>query len=180
MAPKPKPSPAKKATKKAAPVKAAPKKVPAAPPPAPEPETTLTDKQSRFVLEYLVDSNATKAAIRAGFSARSAASIAEELMRKPHVAAAIAVAQAKVAEATETDAEWVRRRLKEEADDFSEFSSHSARIKAIELIGKINGVFEKDNKQKVDGLTALAASLGGKVVGVAPGADKPEPGRDED
>ena len=61
----------------------------------------------------------------------------------------------------------MRRRLKEEADDFSEFASHSARIKAIELIGKINGVFEIDNKQKVDPLSSMLASLGGKVIGVS-------------
>ena len=67
-----------------------------------------------------------------------------------------------VAIKTETEAEWVRRRLKEEADDFSEFASHSARIKALELIGKINGVFEADNAQ------ARGVVFVGKVELVAP------------
>jgi phage terminase small subunit len=108
----------------------------------------LTPKQAAFVREYLVDHNGTQAAIRAGYSAKTAASQAERLLRNVDIRAAVDAAQTKIAEKTETDAEWVRRRLKEEADDFSEFSSHSARIKAIELVGKINGVFEKDNEQQ--------------------------------
>ncbi len=50
----------------------------------------LTPKQREFVTQYLVDMNATAAAIRAGYSAKSAKHIASELMQKPHVAAAIA------------------------------------------------------------------------------------------
>ena len=127
----------------------------------------FTGKQERFIQEYLKDCNATQAAIRAGYSSKTAAQIGEENLRKPDIRLAIDVAQKKIAEKTETDSEWVRRRLKEEADDFSEFASHSARIKAIELIGKINGVFEMDNKQKIDPLSSMLASLGGKVIGVA-------------
>lgn len=49
----------------------------------------LTPKQQRFVQEYLIDLNASAAAERAGFSAHMAKSIGWELLRKPHVAAAI-------------------------------------------------------------------------------------------
>ena len=108
----------------------------------------LKGKQAQFVLEYLKDRNATQAAIRAGYSAKTAGQIGDENLKKPKIRAAVDAATAKVAEKTETEAEWVRRRLKEEADDFSEFASHSARIKALELIGKINGIFEADNKQQ--------------------------------
>jgi hypothetical protein len=45
----------------------------------------LTDKQERFVAEYLIDQNASAAARRAGYSPRSASSVATELMRTPHV-----------------------------------------------------------------------------------------------
>lgn len=110
--------------------------------------TGLTDKQMRFVTEYLVDSNATQAAIRAGYSAKTSYSIGEENLRKPEIQAAIKVRQQIIAEETETEAEWVRRRLKEEADDHTEFATHAGRIRALELIGKINGVFELDNRQK--------------------------------
>jgi phage terminase small subunit len=53
----------------------------------------LTDKQRRFVDEYLVDLNATQAAIRAGYSKRRASEIGSQLLRKPAVAEAISAAQ---------------------------------------------------------------------------------------
>lgn len=115
----------------------------------------LNDKQAAFVREYLVDFNATQAAIRAGYSKKTAGSQAHDLLKKPEVQAALSEGQKRLAEATETEAEWIRRRLKEEATDFTEFASHSARIRALELLGKINGVFELDNKQKGEAAVAM-------------------------
>lgn len=45
----------------------------------------MTPKQQRFCEEYLIDMNATQAAIRAGFSAKTAGSIGKEYLRKPHI-----------------------------------------------------------------------------------------------
>ena len=56
----------------------------------------LTPKQQRFVEEYLVDCNATQAAIRAGYSEKTAKAIGSENLTKPDVAAAIAKATKKV------------------------------------------------------------------------------------
>ena len=56
----------------------------------------LTDKQKRFVDEYLVDLNATAAAKRAGYSEKSASRIAIELLNKTHVSAEIQKRQAKL------------------------------------------------------------------------------------
>lgn len=50
------------------------------------PRTNLTAKQQRFTEEYLVDLNATQAARRAGYSARTAADIGRQLLRKAPVA----------------------------------------------------------------------------------------------
>lgn len=49
----------------------------------------LTPKQRRFVDEYLIDLNATQAAIRAKYSVKTAASIGEENLRKPEIAEAV-------------------------------------------------------------------------------------------
>lgn len=46
----------------------------------------LTAKQQRFCDEYLIDLNATQAAIRAGYSEKTAAVIATENLRKPNIA----------------------------------------------------------------------------------------------
>lgn len=52
----------------------------------------LTPKQQRFVEEYLVDLNATQAAIRAGYSKKTAAEIGAENLTKPQIVAAVAAA----------------------------------------------------------------------------------------
>ena len=56
-------------------------------------DKVLTPKQAAFVAEYLVDLNATQAAIRAGYSAKTAGSVGAENLSKPEIAAAIAEAQ---------------------------------------------------------------------------------------
>lgn len=47
----------------------------------------LTDKQRRFVREWMIDMNGTRAAIRAGYSEKSAAQTANRLMKTPEVRA---------------------------------------------------------------------------------------------
>ena len=136
----------------------------------------LNDKQAAFVREYLVDFNATQAAIRAGYSKRTAGSQAHDLLKKPEIQAALSEGQKRLAEVTETEAEWIRRRLKEEAMDYTGFASHSARIRALELLGKINGVFELDNKQKGHAAAEFLANLQSSVLGVV----KQQPDEDED
>jgi len=55
----------------------------------PKSKTPLTPRQQRFVDEYLVDLNATKAAERAGYSAKTARVTGAENLTKPAIAAAI-------------------------------------------------------------------------------------------
>ena len=49
----------------------------------------LTDRQKRFVTEYLIDLNATQSAIKAGYSKRSASEMGYQLLQKPSVVKAI-------------------------------------------------------------------------------------------
>lgn len=49
----------------------------------------MTKKQKRFIEEYLVDLNATQAAIRAGYSPDTAGSIGSENLKKPEIRARI-------------------------------------------------------------------------------------------
>jgi phage terminase small subunit len=71
----------------------------------------LTPKQERFVEEYLIDLNATQAAIRAGYSQRTAASIGEENLRKPDISAAIQAAKAERSERTHITQDRVLQEL---------------------------------------------------------------------
>ncbi len=73
----------------------------------------MTPKQQRFVEEYLIDLNATQAAIRAGYSEKTAHVIGPENLGKPVVATAIAEAKAARSKRTGIDAKWVLERLVE-------------------------------------------------------------------
>lgn len=72
---------------------------------------SLTPKQERFIAEYLIDLNATQAAIRAGYSQKTAGSIGQENLKKPEIAAAIAAKQKRLADKYEVTAERVIREL---------------------------------------------------------------------
>lgn len=67
----------------------------------------LTPKQQRFVDEYLIDLNATQAAIRAGYSEKTAKEIGCENLSKPHIAAEIEKARQKTANKLEITRERV-------------------------------------------------------------------------
>ncbi|MFV1536942.1 terminase small subunit [Phaeobacter sp. JH204B] len=71
----------------------------------------LTPKQKRFVEEYLVDLNATQAAIRAGYSAKTAHSVGHENLRKPEIAKALKDAQSKRSDRTEITQDRVLQEL---------------------------------------------------------------------
>lgn len=73
----------------------------------------LTKKQRLFVDEYLIDLNATQAAIRAGYSIRRATEIGYQLLQRPEVAQAIQAAMAERSKRTEVEADYVIRRLRE-------------------------------------------------------------------
>ena len=73
----------------------------------------LTAKQQRFVDEYLIDLNATQAAIRAGYSEKTARSVGSENLTKPDVADAIAQRQQRIAKRAEVTVESLAIELEE-------------------------------------------------------------------
>lgn len=70
-------------------------------------EPKLTNKQRIFVNEYLIDLNATQAAIRAGYSEKTAAEIGYEYLRKPQIAKAVQEAMDKRVDKLEITSERV-------------------------------------------------------------------------
>lgn len=67
----------------------------------------MTPKQDAFVREYLIDLNATQAAIRAGYSKNTAHATGHENLSKPEIANAIQAAMDSRAERTEITADYV-------------------------------------------------------------------------
>ncbi len=97
----------------------------------------LTPKQERFVSEYLIDLNATQAAIRAGYSPKAARQVGCENLTKPDIASAVEAGRAKViAKAEMTGDEW-RKLVSDIARGESE---NRDRLRALELMGKHLGL----------------------------------------
>jgi phage terminase small subunit len=93
----------------------------------------LTPRQLRFVQEYLLDLNATKAAIRAGYSGRTANEQGSQLLGHPGIRAAIDAAKIERSERLQVDADWMLRRLVEEAEaDLADLYDAKNNLKPIE------------------------------------------------
>jgi phage terminase small subunit len=73
----------------------------------------LTDKQEMFCREYLIDLNATQAAIRAGYSDKTANRTGSENLSKPDIAQRIIDLKSERNERVEVNADYVLRRLVE-------------------------------------------------------------------
>lgn len=143
----------------------------------------LNEKQKRFCEEYLIDLNATQAAIRAGYSEKTAKQIASENLSKPDLQDYISELRKEQAEKTKIDIQWVLNRFKDisnrcmtqepvmvwddgkktfvESGEYK-FDSSGAN-KATEMLAKHLGFFETDNKQKTDlGVKLYKISNAGK------------------
>ena len=106
----------------------------------------MTPKQAAFVDEYLIDLNATQAAIRAGYSAKTAEWIGPQLLGKAHVSAAIAKRMEDRSKRTEitqdrvlTDIELIKQDAMRKAYDKNgneAMINHTSALKACELQGR--------------------------------------------
>lgn len=77
----------------------------------PENKKVLTLKQQRFCEEYLIDLNATQAAIRAGYSEKTASEIGAENLRKPQIQEYVSKLRQEQQERTKINADYVLNRL---------------------------------------------------------------------
>lgn len=130
----------------------------------------MTEKQKRFADEYLIDCNATQAAIRAGYSKKTAYSAGQRLLKKVEVKNYIdtllenvksdSIAEAKEVmeyltsimrgEQKEETLKWIGEGTQTIADiDVSA----KERLKAAELLGKRYGLFV--DKVDIDGVTKI-------------------------
>ncbi len=139
----------------------------------------MTPKQKRFCDEYLIDTNATQAAIRAGYSEKTAYSIGEENLKKPDIRAYIDERLAEMQSKTIADATEVMQYLtsvlrgeeKEEvivvegcgegyssARHMDKDVSPKDRLKAAELLAKRYGLLT--DKVGIEGVVPVVISGG--------------------
>ncbi len=102
---------------------------------------SLTPKQACFVEEYLIDLNATQAAIRAGYSPKTAEVQGSRLLGNVTVREAVEAGMKARSKRTEITQDEVIEGLKKEATLEGEGSSHSARVSAWAHLGQHLGMF---------------------------------------
>lgn len=123
-------------------------------------ESKLTPKQERFCQEYIIDLNATQAAIRAGYSQKTAGSVGAENLTKPEIQSELARLMSARNQRTEITADWV---LKEAAESYKFnkkpafdslgneiMTNATAAAKFLELCGKHVNVKAFEKEQGVD------------------------------
>lgn len=127
----------------------------------------LTAKQERFIQEYLIDLNATQAAIRAGYSKKSARQVGTENLSKPSIKQAIderlrRIDDEKTADTKEIREFWTRVMRGEEKETVLRYDSDGVqveteidvtmkdRIKASEMLGKSFAMFTDKIDSNVD------------------------------
>jgi len=99
----------------------------------------MRPKQKRFCEEYMVDCNATQAAIRAGYSERTAKSIGQENLTKPDLAELIQALQHKLSKDTGITTKYVLDSIRAIADN--EEATDNNRLRAYELLGRHLAMF---------------------------------------
>jgi phage terminase small subunit len=99
----------------------------------------MTPKQERFVQEYTLDSNATQAAIRAGYSAKTAMEQGYQLLQKPSVKAAIQDMQAEHRERTKVTVESLTEKLRAAYDVAQKNGQPASMVQAAMGLAKLHG-----------------------------------------
>jgi phage terminase small subunit len=108
----------------------------------------LTPKQECFVEEYLIDLNATQAAIRAGYSKKTARSQGQRMLTNVDIVAAVAGAQGDRAERTNITQDYVLESIVSAMERCKQDDTFNAAgvFKGAELLGKHLGLFQGDTK----------------------------------
>lgn len=103
----------------------------------------VTQKQAVFVREYLIDLNATQAAIRAGYSAKTAAEQSVRLLKNVKIQGMVHEEMLKRSEKTEITAEYVLRTIKDTIEKNKSGETYDARavLRGCELLGRHLGLF---------------------------------------
>lgn len=101
----------------------------------------MTPKQEAFVREYLIDLNATRAAIAAGYSEKTAEQQGYQLLQHPSVSLAVKEAMAARAQRTEITADFVLKGICDLVTKCLEEQEYTVAMRGYELLGRHHGLF---------------------------------------
>ena len=103
----------------------------------------LTPKQERFCQEYVIDCNATQAAVRAGYSEKGAEVQGSNLLRNIKVGARIRELQVEGAKKINITREWITKELIE-IQSGAKTTYPPSSLKALEMLAKMYGLNEPE------------------------------------
>ena len=118
----------------------------------------MNDKQKRFCEEYLIDLNATQAAVRAGYAPKTAYSQGQRLLKDVEIAETITKLKSAQSKRTGITADRVLEELAKlgfSPMDECEPLKASDKLRALELIGKHIGMFKSDSDADTPALEKL-------------------------
>lgn len=101
----------------------------------------MTPKQQRFVEEYVIDSNGKQAAIRAGYSPKTAEVQASRLLSNAKVRETVDLARSQVSADLGITREYVLNSLRTIGEEAQRDGERAPAIRAFELLGKSLGMF---------------------------------------
>jgi len=107
----------------------------------------LTDKQSKFISEYLIDLNATQASIRAGYSKETAKQIGSENLSKPAISTAIAEALESGAKRNNVRVDEITRMHRKAFDVAYAQGQSSAMTQSAQNLAKLHGLIADKQEQ---------------------------------
>ena len=112
----------------------------------------MTDKQRRFAEEYLVDLNATQAAIRAGYSERTARSSGQRMLTNVDIQNYISLRRADARARVEVTQEEILLQLKKIglSDVDAEDIKVADKLKAMDMMIRMLG-YDKPQSESTDG-----------------------------
>jgi hypothetical protein len=113
---------------------------------------------ARFVQEYLVDRNGAAAAVRAGYSSKTARQIAYELLTRPDVAEAVRVGEAEIAANAQVTRAAVMQGFQEAIELGRARADPAAMIAGWREIAKMCGYYAPERKTIELSTAALAVS----------------------
>lgn len=122
----------------------------------------LTNKQEQFCREYIIDFNATQAAIRAGYSKKTSHAIGQENLRKPIIKHEITLLTAVIRQKVSVTVEMITDEFKKLAfKRASKTLTNKNKISALENLGKHIGYYGEDNAQRGKSLAELISEAVG-------------------
>jgi phage terminase small subunit len=102
---------------------------------------TPTERQELFITEYVKTRNGFRSAVKAGYSENSARQQASRLLTKQHILKRVEEESEQIQARNNLSADYIVNKLRQEAEGLTNDATASSRVKALDQLAKIAGVY---------------------------------------